>query len=107
MGDILGAIGKIEAYTRGDWDEVLSQGIAIDAVLHNLTIIGEAAAKLPQRLKEQHPEVAWSEVRGFRNVVVHAYWKIDLEILEDVVRLELPKLKAQVDAILADWYDEP
>ncbi len=63
-----------------------------DAVIRNLEIIGEAAKRLPESMKEAAPEVPWRMVCGFRDHLAHAYFGIDDDTVWDVVIHELPAL---------------
>lgn len=51
--------------------------MAEDAIERNLQIIGEAANHLPAEVADAHPEIAWPQIRGFRNILVHQYFGID------------------------------
>ena len=53
----------------------------IDGVHHNLYVIGEAVKKLPRELREENPDIPWSEIAGMRDVIAHAYFALDLDIL--------------------------
>ena len=91
--DILDAIGRIQDYTRGMTFEAFSHDRkTIDAVVRNITVIGEAAGNVPSPVAEQHGEIPWRQMRDFRNVVVHAYFGVDLKVLWDTVRVDLPPL---------------
>jgi uncharacterized protein with HEPN domain len=74
-----------------------------DAIVRNIEIIGEAVNKIngsaPHFIKE-HPELPWAQMRGMRNVAVHEYFFIDLEIVWTTVRDDLPKLKQEIAALL-------
>ncbi len=74
-----------------------------DAVVRNIEIIGEAVNKINSTTPdfiEQHPELPWAQMRGMRNVAIHEYFFVDLEIVWTTVKHDLPKLKQQVDALL-------
>lgn len=71
-------------------------------ILHHLQIICEAARAISADFKQQHPEVAWPQIAGMRNILVHHYFGIDLAVVWAVVERELPVLKQQV----ADLLDE-
>lgn len=65
---------------------------ALEAIERNLQIIGEAVNHLPAEVTGAHPEIAWSQIRGFRNILVHQYFGVDVDIVRDVVETHLPPL---------------
>lgn len=75
------------------------------AIVKNIEIIGEAANMLTQTFQEQHPETPWKMVRGMRNYIVHEYFQIDDIVVWEVVKDNLPELRAQVVRYLSetDW----
>ena len=82
VSDILESGRKILDYTAGmDFDSFTKDEKTIDAVIRNFQIIGEAANRLPDEFREQHSEVDWYRIRGFRNRIIHHYFGIDLEIV--------------------------
>jgi len=101
--DILDAIGQIQDYTRGITFEAFRQDRkTIDAVVRNITVIGEAAGNVPSAVAEQHGEIPWRQMRDFRNVVVHAYFGVDLKVLWDTVRVDLPPLVDPLRRVLSE-----
>ena len=68
-----------------------------DAVIRNLEIIGEATKKLPPDLRDRRPGVPWSRIAGMRDVLIHDYFEVDLQIVWDVVKNRLPELKGLSD----------
>lgn len=98
--DILEAIERIEKHTNGGRNVFESSELVQAWVLHHLQIIGEAARGVSGELKERHPEVAWPEIIGTRNILVHLYFDIDLDITWRVVEKDLPVLKGQVKEML-------
>lgn len=69
------------------------------AVLHCLEIIGEAARQTPKNFREKHPEIPWRETAGLRNVIAHQYFGLDLDIILDVIKTQIPDLAAKVRKI--------
>jgi uncharacterized protein with HEPN domain len=69
-------------------------------MVHNLTIIGEAARSLSAEFRHSHPEVPWAEIIGMRHILVHDYFEIDLEILWQVLEKDLPPLEVQISNLL-------
>jgi uncharacterized protein with HEPN domain len=70
------------------------------AVLHQIQILGEAASRIPLVEQEAMPSIPWREIVGFRNVVVHAYMSVDLDIVWEVVRRQLVDLLPTLEQIL-------
>lgn len=98
--DILEAIDKIEQYkseqkTLFDSDELLQVW-----VVHYLQIIGEAASRITNELREQYAEIPWGKIIGTRHVLVHGYFDIDLDLVWSAVDIDLPVLKTQIRGIL-------
>lgn len=103
IGEILEAIDKIERYTEGmDLDGFRADERTIDAVLHNLTVIGEAANHVPDEVQTRHPGIPWKRMRGMRNVVVHEYFGVSLEIIWETVWNDLPPLVPRLRTLLEE-----
>ncbi|EEZ91774.1 putative toxin-antitoxin system, antitoxin component [Mobiluncus mulieris 28-1] len=96
--DILRAIEKCGRYlerTSIANDAELTE-IIEDAIERNLQIIGEAASRLSPTVTEAHPEIPWAAIKGFRNIMVHEYFGVDIRIIQDVVENYLPQLKQAI-----------
>jgi len=101
LEDIKDSIEKIEKYTRDlSLDEFIKNTLTIDAVVRNLTIIGEAARNIPEEVKLKNPDIAWSEAIGMRNKVAHEYFGVDEDILWKTIKEDLPTLKKQITELL-------
>jgi uncharacterized protein with HEPN domain len=94
------AIARIEAYTAGGQGAFLSDSMVQDAVIRNLEVIGEAVKNLPSDLRQQHPKIPWRSITALRNVLIHEYFGVDLEIVWRVVERRLPALKHNVALML-------
>lgn len=104
LEDIKDSIRKIENYTRNlSFDKFKKDTLTIDAVVRNLTIIGEAAKNIPKEIKSKYPEVVWSEAIGMRNKVTHEYFGIDEDILWKTIKEDLPVFKKQIAKILREF----
>lgn len=95
------AIAKVEKYTKGGRKKFMEDTMIQDSVIRNLEIIGEAAKHLPAELRKLYPDVPWRSIRGMRNVQIHEYFGVDLDIVWKVVSQRLPVLKGHVGAMLA------
>jgi uncharacterized protein with HEPN domain len=74
-----------------------------DAVVRNIEIIGEAANQINRMAPEfiaQHPQLPWDDMRDMRNIIIHAYFDVDFEIVWQTVHEDLPKLKQQIEHLL-------
>ncbi len=103
LADILERIsiiaGLVEGFTR---DEFLATQATKDGVLYSLLVIGEAAANVPEQIRENHSSIEWRKIVGMRNLIAHQYWRTDYKIVWDVVQNDLPKLRREVQLIVAE-----
>lgn len=72
---------------------------ARDALLWNLTVVGEATGQLSTDLRAAHPEIPWSQPVRLRNRIVHGYWSVDLDVIHAVALQDLPGFATQVAGI--------
>lgn len=101
LDDMLVAGEKALRYTAGmSFDEFIADDKTFDAVVRNLQIIGEAAARVPTETRSRYPDVPWPEIVGFRNIVVHYYFGVDETIIWRIVESQLVPLMEQVREIL-------
>ena len=95
------SIDRIEFYVAElDFADFMKKNIVQDAVLRNLQILAESTQRLSEIFKSSHPDIEWYKIAGLRNVLVHDYLGIDLETVWTAVKIDLPKLKTVVQAVL-------
>ena len=87
-------------------EEIAGDRVRRDALLWNFTVLGEAAAQLPDDLKARFPLVPWRQPARLRNRIVHGYWSIDLDILHTTAQTQLPEFAAAVRRVLAVLTEE-
>lgn len=94
LDDIIESIQKIEEYTAGlDLSTFKARPMVTDAVLRNLEVIGEASGNIPQLVREAYPEIPWRRIVGLRNIVIHAYFNVDLDIVWQIITVNLPAVR--------------
>lgn len=92
--DILRALDTISIYRPflDNQDSVIEE-MAMDAVLRQFAVIGEAVRALSEETRASHPEVPWKSIIGLRNIVIHEYFAIRPVLIQDIVDHELPALR--------------
>lgn len=98
--DISEAIAKIERYAvlgkaKFEEDELIQTWI-----LHQFQVIGEAASSLSDEMRVKHDKVEWRDIADFRNLLVHEYFRVDLDVVWSIVEKRLPGLKADIAEII-------
>jgi uncharacterized protein with HEPN domain len=83
-----------------NFEDFLADERTFDAVMRNLQIIGEAAKNVPLEIRNRYPEVEWRKIAGLRDVLAHAYFSLENEILWDIIQNKVPPLLKQVQHIL-------
>jgi uncharacterized protein with HEPN domain len=99
--DMLQASRKTVEYAR-DLDEEHFQASSLhqDAILRQLTIVGEAAKRVSAEFRVSHPDVPWRQVAGFRDVVVHNYSRVDLQEVWRIIQEDLPTLVTLLEPLI-------
>jgi len=101
VDDILEAITKIRAYIAGcDYPAFEMDTKTQDAVVRNLEIIGEAAARLSDFTRAAAPEVEWRKIIGLRNILIHGYFGVSVQIVWDVTQTKLDSLESSCLTLL-------
>ena len=97
LKDVLSACQGIDAIVAATCeDQFRTDEVLTAAVLHHLTVIGEAISRLPGPLRERHPQVPWRQIMAVRHRIVHAYFDLDWQILWETVKGDIPELHRQV-----------
>ena len=98
--DIKEAIDAIFSYTRGiTFDDFKLDRMRYSAVIREFELIGEAVGNLADDVKENYPHIAWQDIRDFRNLLVHEYFGVDLEIVWNIIQSDLPSLYETIKMI--------
>jgi uncharacterized protein with HEPN domain len=101
LEDIQQAAHKVEGYLQGvTFEQLRADEMRREAVLFNLQIIGEATKKLPDDFKSKYPAVEWRKITGLRDIIAHAYFNVNMQIIWDIIENKLPEFRSQIDAII-------
>ncbi len=108
LQEIQDRAAKVLQYGQGlTRESFAAHGMAYDAVLRNLEIIGAAAERLPKEIKDLAPEVPWRMICGFRDRLAHAFSAPGDDKVWEVVTMEVPALLLQVARILRSVSGQP
>lgn len=100
LEDILEAISKVASYTSGlELAAFKADERTRDAVVWNFAVIGEAARLVPSETETRFPDVPWASMRGMRNIVIHEYFGIDVDIVWVTATRDLPALEPRLREI--------
>ena len=100
VDDILESIGDIIEFIKGlDFESFSNDKKTINAVIRSLEIIGEAAKSIPQSIKEKYPDIPWKEMGGMRDKVIHEYFGVNMEIIWNTAKKDIPDLKPLIEKI--------
>ncbi|MBX9782397.1 MAG: DUF86 domain-containing protein [Chitinophagaceae bacterium] len=101
LGHIIEAIEKIENSLKGTDKEMFLRNEDLkDASYGRLVMISEAVTRLSKELKDEHKEIEWHLITGFRNIIVHEYFRINWNIVWEIVSEDMPILKKKIVELL-------
>lgn len=99
--DIANAIRRILRYADGiSRSELEVNDEKLSAILYQVTIIGEATKRVSQDFCQQHPEIPWREMAGMRDVIVHKYDQLDVDVIWDVIENKLSELSSLIAPLI-------
>lgn len=94
---ILDSINAIEAFSKGlNKKELTENRLKQSAIVREIEVIGEAVKNISEDLKNKHPKIEWKEIAGTRDKMIHHYFSVDLNIIWDIIKNNLPVLKNKI-----------
>lgn len=101
LQDILNSISEIEEFTTGmDLECFKKDRKTVNAVVRSLEVMGEAAKRIPEGIRKKYPTIPWKRMAGMRDKLIHEYSGVDLDIVWEVVKEEMPPIMPAVRAAL-------
>ena len=99
---MLETVEKIIKYTSNyhSADELYQNDRDFDAAMMNFIVIGEEVGKLSEEVKEINEQINWQKIYSLRNIIAHHYFGINVDIVWQIITIDLPKLKIDMNALL-------
>jgi uncharacterized protein with HEPN domain len=99
--DILISMQDVEEFTAGiSFEDFLQDKKTIKAVIRSLEVLGEASKKIPDDIKTRYSRIPWKRMAGMRDKLIHEYFGVDLQIVWNVVKKELPPVKPAIEELV-------
>lgn len=100
--DIVESCDRLIEYTDGHSLKTFSDDpLTVDAVARNLEIIGEAVKNIPESILSQQPQILWSDIARFRDVIAHHYFRVKLNVVWNIIQAEIGPLRSAAVTLLA------
>ncbi len=106
LDDILEFCDKIKRYKKDlDKESFKQNELVIDGILRNLELIGEASSKLNEDFRNRYSNLPWKKIIGLRNIVIHNYSNVDIDIIWDIITINIPNMRKNINEIYKQIFD--
>ena len=98
--DILECIKNIEEFSKGlTRESFLKDKLRQSAIIRQIEIMGEAAKNIPTAFREEYPKIPWQKIAGMRDIITHGYFRVDLDVVWNIIKNDLSNLERQINKI--------
>ena len=105
LKDIIESINRIISYTNDiEFNSFKNDFKTQDAVIRNIEVLGEAAKGISEELKQNTPDIPWKSMAATRDKLIHHYFGVNIDIIWDIVKNELPTVLPLVMKISQDTH---
>ena len=105
--DILDTIADIEEFVSGlDFEDFGKDKKTLYAVIRGIEVIGEAAKKIPDIIRDRYKDIPWRDMAGMRDKLIHDYFGVDVEVLWKTIEQDIPLLRALISEIIKELKKE-
>jgi len=107
LKNISEAMVAAQAFVAGmGFDAFVADDKTASAVLQKLKIVGEAAKKVPETIRQDYPQIPWQQMAGMRDQIVHTYFAVDYVVVWDTLKVDIPQFQPIIKQILKDTEEE-
>lgn len=97
------AINNIESFSKNlTKEKFLKNVLRQSAIIRQLEIIGEAAKNVSENTRKKYSQVIWKDIGGTRDKIIHHYFGVNLNIIWDIVKKDIPDLKEKIRRIIEE-----
>ena len=101
---ILQCIELIDEYVEGITKKQFLDSVQLqDSVIRRIEIMGEAVKNIPKQVKDRYPDIAWKEIAGMRDILIHEYFGVDLGLTWKVATKDVRRLKNRISKVKEDF----
>ena len=104
---ILQCIERVEEYVEGVTKKQFLESVQLqDSIIRRIEIIGEAVKNIPKQVKDRYPAIAWKEIGGMRDILIHEYFGVDLGLTWKVATKDVHRLKNKILRVKKDLLED-